>query len=341
MAGLPGPVADEREALLAFLAQQRYTLRLTAYGLSDEAASATPSASALSVGGLIKHVSAMEQQWMEIVQGRYDGAGGGDADYETNFRLQPGETMAGVLARYAEVAAETDAIVAGISDLGQPVPVPQGVPVVPRRRGGLVGPVGAAPPHRGDRPPQRPRRHRARVGGRGHRLPAHGGRRGLAGEPLDAALGAQRRRLTARQPSPPAFRRPASPRGTGAAGAPRSGWAVFRFVDRDHPGPAFEGELVVFDPPHALEFWWGTDLLRFTIRPEGDGCVLELSDTFDELGKAARDASGWHACLDDLGHHLDGVVPPSTTSERWAEVHPVYGERFGPAALTIGPPPGL
>ena len=48
-----------------------------------------------------------------------------------NFRLQPGETMASVLDRYAEVAAQTEAVVAGIADLGQPVPVPQGVPWFP------------------------------------------------------------------------------------------------------------------------------------------------------------------------------------------------------------------
>ncbi len=131
MPGMPGPVSDEREGLLAFLAQQRYTLRLTAYGLSDEGASASPSVSELTVGGLIKHVCAGEQQWMEIAQGRYEGAGGGDDDYLANFRLQPGESLASVLDRYAEVAARTEAIVAGIEDLGQPVPVPQGVPWFP------------------------------------------------------------------------------------------------------------------------------------------------------------------------------------------------------------------
>jgi hypothetical protein len=35
MPGLPSPVADERHGLLSFLAQQRYVLGLTAYGLTD------------------------------------------------------------------------------------------------------------------------------------------------------------------------------------------------------------------------------------------------------------------------------------------------------------------
>ena len=47
-----------------------------------------------------------------------------EEDYETGFTLLTDETLADVLAEYAEVAAETEAIIAGISDLGQPVPVP-------------------------------------------------------------------------------------------------------------------------------------------------------------------------------------------------------------------------
>jgi hypothetical protein len=53
------------------------------------------------------------------------------ATYQENFRLGPDETLAGVLARYAEVARQTEEIVAGIPDLGQAVPVPGGVPWFP------------------------------------------------------------------------------------------------------------------------------------------------------------------------------------------------------------------
>ncbi len=46
------PVADEREGLLRFLVHQRMLARTTAYGLTDDQARATPTASALSVGGV-------------------------------------------------------------------------------------------------------------------------------------------------------------------------------------------------------------------------------------------------------------------------------------------------
>jgi hypothetical protein len=55
-----------------------------------------------------------------------------DQDYEAGFRLEEGETVADVLALQAAVAEETEAIVAEIADLGQPVPVPKGIPWFPQ-----------------------------------------------------------------------------------------------------------------------------------------------------------------------------------------------------------------
>ncbi len=129
MPGQAPPLPDERELLLAFLNQQRDGLRFAAFGLTDEQARLAPTASPLSVGGLLKHVISMEEGWMDLVVQR--SRGGGQADYEENFRLGPDETLAGLLARYDEVAAETANIVRGIDDLRQDVPVPKGVPWYP------------------------------------------------------------------------------------------------------------------------------------------------------------------------------------------------------------------
>jgi uncharacterized damage-inducible protein DinB len=131
MAGLVPPVADEREALLSYLAQQRYVLRLAAYGLSDEQAQSTPTVSALSVGGLVKHVSAVERFWMDVVMQRVKVLDAGQ-DYENHFRLGPDETLASVMAGYVEAARETEDIVGAVADLGQAVPLPSGVPWFPK-----------------------------------------------------------------------------------------------------------------------------------------------------------------------------------------------------------------
>jgi len=126
MPGLVPPVADEREGLLAYLAQQRYMLRTTAYGLTDEQARATPTASSLSVGGLVKHAADMERSWMaRVLQRDYE------SDYAANFRLEPHETLASVLEAYEQVGKDTEAAVAEVADLSQRVPVPRGVPWFP------------------------------------------------------------------------------------------------------------------------------------------------------------------------------------------------------------------
>lgn len=129
MPGQVRPVADEREGLLAYLAHQRYVLRLTAYGLTDEQARATPTVSPLSVGGLIKHVASTEAGWIDVMLQRT--SAGHEQDYHAGFRLEPGETLAGVLERYDAVAARTEAEVAMVADLGQAVPAPRGVPWYP------------------------------------------------------------------------------------------------------------------------------------------------------------------------------------------------------------------
>ena len=116
--------------------------------------------------------------------------------------------------------------------------------------------------------------------------------------------------------------------------------ARLRFVDAGDEAQGFEGHVLACEPPSLLEFTWGTDTLRFEIEPKGQGSMLVLLHTFDELGKAARDAAGWHTCLDALEHDLDGTSPAWTTGDRWRDVHPAYVESFGEAAASIGPPPG-
>jgi uncharacterized protein YndB with AHSA1/START domain len=117
----------------------------------------------------------------------------------------------------------------------------------------------------------------------------------------------------------------------------REAGAALRFHFDEHTELA--GEMVTFDPPHRMELWWGDDLLRFDLRAEGDGTVLELTDTTPELGKAARDAAGWHECLERLRCATDGEAPPPE-GQIWREVSPRYQELFGPEASTIGPPEG-
>jgi uncharacterized damage-inducible protein DinB len=101
--------------------------------LTDEQARLTPTAGTLSVGGLIKHVADMERGWIDTVLQRDRGSQEDQSSsYADNFRLAADETLADVLARFDEVAKETEDVVRGIADLGQAVPVPKGVPWFPK-----------------------------------------------------------------------------------------------------------------------------------------------------------------------------------------------------------------
>jgi uncharacterized damage-inducible protein DinB len=126
MPGQVGPFANEQEGLLAFLAQARYTLKLTAYGLTDEQLRAAPSASPLTVGGLIKHCASTEEGWLATIRNEPQKAD--FQAYEENFKLAGGETIEEVFARYDRVAEQTEKTVAEIGDLDHRIPVDHSVP---------------------------------------------------------------------------------------------------------------------------------------------------------------------------------------------------------------------
>ena len=134
MPGTVRPIVDERDGLLAYLAQQRACLRSTVHGLTDEQARLkTVASSDLTLGGLIKHAALCERGWIAgIVANQLTEEQARARDWATEFTLQEGETLTWALDLYDEVARETEAIIAEIPDLGRAVPVPKGVPWFPR-----------------------------------------------------------------------------------------------------------------------------------------------------------------------------------------------------------------
>ncbi len=124
--------AGERADILAGLASARHFLRFTVRDLTDEQARQRATASALCLGGLIKHVAAVEQSWASFALDGPSALGDFDAMTEADmaswagqFKLLPGETLAGVLADYEKVARRTDELVASLSDLDVAHPLPK------------------------------------------------------------------------------------------------------------------------------------------------------------------------------------------------------------------------
>ena len=114
-------VTDERSGLLVFLDQQRQALSTSLRGLTEFQARQIPSASTLSLATLLFHVIRVERRWVEVViAGRPVPDIWPLPDPAADFRLPPDLRVPDLLAAYAAAAAETDRVVAGVADLGQP-----------------------------------------------------------------------------------------------------------------------------------------------------------------------------------------------------------------------------
>lgn len=117
-------MSRERADLIEALRRHRGFLRYTVQGLSGAQARSRPTASELTLGGLIKHVATTEQQWMGFATGGEAGMTAAAAhDWVEAWTMTGSETLADLLAAYDKVAAATDDLV-GTLDLDQAHPLP-------------------------------------------------------------------------------------------------------------------------------------------------------------------------------------------------------------------------
>ncbi|MFD8596099.1 DinB family protein [Kitasatospora sp. NPDC059646] len=121
-------LTGERADLLAALDKHRGFLRYTVRGLTDDQAQQHLTVSALTLGGLIKHVAGVEERWMRFAVGgaeamRAEGAPDDAEAWANQFRMLPGETLDVLLERYRAVAEHTDNLVATLDlDTAHPLP---------------------------------------------------------------------------------------------------------------------------------------------------------------------------------------------------------------------------
>lgn len=115
---------DERGALLNFVEAQRGGLRRAVLGLTDEQASRRPSASELSLAGLVKHVAEVELNWLRLAQQKPSERQRTEEDWDDAFRLTEGETVAGVLEFWDQVARETEEFIRSVPSLDDTFPLP-------------------------------------------------------------------------------------------------------------------------------------------------------------------------------------------------------------------------
>jgi uncharacterized protein YndB with AHSA1/START domain len=94
--------------------------------------------------------------------------------------------------------------------------------------------------------------------------------------------------------------------------------------------------VTAIDPPRLFAFTEralsvmpreGDGEIRIELRPDGDGCLMVFSQTFDDRATAAGYAAGWQACLDVLEAALSGE--PARHADVSVERHEFYFKAFG------------
>ncbi|WP_328425580.1 DinB family protein [Micromonospora sp. NBC_00389] len=117
-------LTGERADLLQTLRRHRGFLLQTVDGLTDEQAATCTTVSELCLGGLIKHVAGTEERWMRFAVGGAEAMQREAVDWTGQFRMTPGETLAGLVVRFREVADQTDDLITTL-DLDAAHPLPQ------------------------------------------------------------------------------------------------------------------------------------------------------------------------------------------------------------------------
>lgn len=137
MPALVPPVADERDGLTRFLDQQREAFAAAAYGLTEEQIRLVPTAGALSLGGLIKHVATVERSWARRIAAAPEvpvetrSTEQQAQEYGNDFVVDDADTLESLLATLAEVGDATRELLRTV-DLDAAVPVPRDAPWFPQ-----------------------------------------------------------------------------------------------------------------------------------------------------------------------------------------------------------------
>jgi hypothetical protein len=115
--------SSEREALEGFLDYQREGLLLTLEGLDDAAARTAPSASSLSLLGLIKHAATWERRWFQVIMAGRELPENWPAvktePHDADMQVNESDTVDYWVGYYREQIEESRAIVASM-DLDSP-----------------------------------------------------------------------------------------------------------------------------------------------------------------------------------------------------------------------------
>lgn len=126
-------------------------------------------------------------------------------------------------------------------------------------------------------------------------------------------------------------------------------WEVGGALTFSFPGHAeftMDGVVLECDAPRVLAYLWGEETLRFELEPVSSGPGGTRLVLTDELSApiAARNAAGWHLCLDRLAGEPAATAQARTAEaeapgggDDWRRLFALYSAAFEPV---LGPQEG-
>ncbi|MGQ4600895.1 mycothiol transferase [Nocardia sp. R6R-6] len=123
---------QEREDLIAMLADQRALFRIALRGIDEEQARRRTTVSELTLGGLLHHVINCERHWTSVIVRRDENAELDVSKFGGEYVMAAEETVAGLLAGWDDVAAATADLIRSVDSLDTSIPTPT-TPWTPER----------------------------------------------------------------------------------------------------------------------------------------------------------------------------------------------------------------
>ncbi|MEU2036749.1 mycothiol transferase [Nocardia amamiensis] len=123
---------QEREDLIAMLADQRELFRITLRGIDEEQARRQTTVSELTLGGLLHHLINCERHWTSVIVRRDEHAELDVSKFAGEYVMASDETVSGLLATWDEVAAATAELIRSVDSLDSSIPTPT-APWTPER----------------------------------------------------------------------------------------------------------------------------------------------------------------------------------------------------------------
>lgn len=120
--------------------------------------------------------------------------------------------------------------------------------------------------------------------------------------------------------------------------APLTVGANFSYTFGDSDMPTI-GRVTAYAPPRLIEHTWFENLppeavVRWSLEPDGEGCILTLHQSTARRDDVTRNGAGWTMIMRQLDAWLAGqaFVPP----ESWKAIHHRLVNELGPEAVRDG-----